>query len=168
MGGAAPPVRGTSPTPTSPRACFCVRTHVQSTTEWLGGSPRYQGSGRNRIPLRRTPAYADPVPPDSSFQLNASDPVALGVAQLVRSMEADGYGEFSSRRDNGEIVLQFGQLEVRGEDTDIALVRLGRAFLDHPELCAPFLDRMSHAAKNPPAFRCFNNPPTRWTTAGKP
>ena len=89
--------------------------------------------------------------PDADLEVN--DPVAIAVESHVRNMDADGYGTFSIRKDDERVVIGFGSVEVHGENSDVALIRLARALLDHADLAATFLQRMRDPALNPPEMR---------------
>lgn len=82
-------------------------------------------------------------------------------------MEAQGYGVFSIRQDANEIVAGFGPVEARGENCDLALLRLAGALLDHPNLSEPFLTHIRKTARNPLAVHLRENQFTLRTTAGK-
>ena len=90
-------------------------------------------------------------------ELRATDPVALAVQSHARSLQNDGYGELGMRVDRGEVVVSFGPIEVRGENCDVALVRLATALLDHAALSGPFLGYMRDAVKQLPALRRREN-----------
>jgi hypothetical protein len=107
------------------------------------------------------------MPSASEPKLEASDPVALAVESHAQNMEAQGYGVFSIRKDADEVVVGFGPVEARGENCDVALLRLAGALLDHPVFSEPFLTRMQNPAKNPPAVHRRNNQLTARTTAGR-
>jgi len=72
-------------------------------------------------------------------------------------MEADGYGDYSIRKECDEIVVHFGPVEVRGENCDIALLRLANALLDDAKLSRPFLVHLRNPAENPPATALRDN-----------
>jgi hypothetical protein len=98
-----------------------------------------------------------PMSRASHFGLHATDAVALAVESHLHSMQLDGHGEFFCREDKGEIVLAFGSVEVRAENSDLALLRLASALLDHPKFSAPFLARMRNPAKNPAEVHLRDN-----------
>jgi hypothetical protein len=122
--------------------------------------------------LRRKPDFPLPPSPYSRVmppepQLQATDTVALAVESHARNMEAQGYGVFSIRKDADEVVVGFGPVEVRGENCDLALLRLAAALLDNPNLSEPFLTHIRNAAKNPPAVTLRENQLTVRTAEGK-
>jgi hypothetical protein len=99
--------------------------------------------------------------------LQPSDSVALAVESLARKMEAQGYGVFSINKDVDQVVIGFGPVEVRGENCDVALLRLASALLGHPVFSEPFLTRIRNLAKNPPAVPLRENQLTVRTTADR-
>ena len=100
-------------------------------------------------------------------RLKAKDSVAVAVELYARSMAADGYGKFSIRKAGDEVLAGLGPVEVRGENSDVALLRLANALLDHAALSAPFLERLRNPTKNPPAVRLCDKQFTVRTTAGR-
>ena len=68
----------------------------------------------------------------------ASDPVAASVEGHLRSMEEAGHGEFSIECEKGEVVLSFGGIQARGENYDVALLRLASALLDSVDFSSLF------------------------------
>lgn len=87
----------------------------------------------------------------------ASDPVAAAVEGHLRSMEEAGHGEFSIECEDGQVLLTFGRIQVRGETYDVALLRLASALLDSEDFCSLFLARMRNHACNPPAANAQDN-----------
>lgn len=97
------------------------------------------------------------MPLDQFSHPVANDPVAAAVEGHLRSMEEAGQGEFTMDREGEEIVLAFGEMTVRGETYDVALLRLASALLDSVDLGALFLARMRNPARNPPAANLRDN-----------
>jgi hypothetical protein len=104
---------------------------------------------------------------DFEHNLYAEDAVALAIESHVRDMEAQGYGAFSIRKEVDEVVAGFGPIEVRGENCDVALLRLAGAVLDHPDFSEPFLTRIRNLSKNSPAVHLRENQLTFRITAGR-
>ncbi|MDR3406597.1 MAG: hypothetical protein P4L99_29195 [Chthoniobacter sp.] len=78
------------------------------------------------------------TPPD----VRASDPVAWAVEEHLHKMEADGLGRLVVDRDLYAVRLTFGSARARGENYDIALVRLAGEILNDPRLAEQFLSRI--------------------------
>ena len=94
--------------------------------------------------------------------------MALAVESHARHMEAQGYGAFSIRNDAGGVITVFGPVKVRGENCDVALLRLASALLDQPEFCEPFLTRIRNLSMNLPVIHRRDNQLTVRTTADRP
>ena len=74
--------------------------------------------------------------------VRASDPVARAVEEHLHKMEADGLGYLVVDRDLYAVRLTFGSVRARGENYDIALVRLAGQILNDPNLGERFLSRI--------------------------
>ena len=74
--------------------------------------------------------------------LRACDAVAVAMEDHLRNLQADGHGDLRVERVENGVRLAFGNIEVRAENYDIALVRIGGALLDDGRLGDHFLARL--------------------------
>ncbi|MEP6668706.1 MAG: hypothetical protein ABJF10_06110 [Chthoniobacter sp.] len=70
------------------------------------------------------------------------DPVAAAVEEHLREMQAGGYGELVVESKPPGIMVGFGGVWARGENYDIALVRLAGAVLNDTRMGNVFLQRI--------------------------
>src|SRR3954468_22413227 len=78
------------------------------------------------------------VPPTVS----ASDPVAIWIERNLRSMHANGGDEFVVKEARDGVRLQFGRSKAKGENYDIALIRLANRLLEDQNNQAELVTRM--------------------------
>ena len=80
--------------------------------------------------------------PNTPANLRACDAVAVAMEEHIRSLESDGHGDLVIERLDDGINIAFGNVKVRAENYDIALVRLAGALLDDARLGGHFLERL--------------------------
>jgi len=81
--------------------------------------------------------------------VNATDPVACAVEKSLRSLEIDGYGSFHKDLDGCGVGLTFGTTKVRGENYDIALVRMAGALVADGVVSQRFMMRLRKLVPRP-------------------
>ena len=79
---------------------------------------------------------------EKSANFRACDAVAAAMEDHIRKLQSDGHGELVTARMEDGISLAFGDVKVRAENYDIALVRLAGALLDDARLGSHFLARL--------------------------
>lgn len=76
---------------------------------------------------------------------HATDMVAMIIEHHLRAMEKAGHGKLAVTQENRGFKVTFGAHTVRGEDYDIALVRLASLLLEDERMSKVLCARLRHS-----------------------
>lgn len=82
----------------------------------------------------------------SSHQFHSTDPVAVSIEEYLQRQATAGHGPLRMRKHPDEVTVSFGSVATRGEDYDIALLRLARVLMDDERFRDGLIDRLRGVA----------------------
>ena len=70
------------------------------------------------------------LPMTTPHRYLSTDPVATSIEEYLQRQSTLGHGPLKLREHPDEVTVSFGPVATRGEDYDIALLRLARVLMD--------------------------------------